>query len=813
MILPVVAASFVCGVALALWVDIPSPAAVALLLLGATMALPLLLSVRRSPIPAVACVALLLGVLRVQLSGEDPAAALNAYHERDSTQVEGVVAEDPVKSGAVSQFVLEVVGIDDREGRQEVSGSVLVTHSRAASLESAPKGREIRYGDLLRLDGRLEPPPELPEFDYPAFLARQGIGTVISFPDVTLLEAGRAPLHLRAVHGFRQRFAASLERVLMEPQASMGKAMLLGIRDDIPEDVLEEFRVTGASHVLAISGLHVGTLLVMSLGLSAWVLGRRRHLYLLAPLALIWLYALVSGMSPSVTRASIMGSVYLAALLLGRPRSVLPALGVAAAVMVAVEPMVVASVSFQLSFAAMAGIALMAEPMGRWLQSAAAERLGWVGVPETALKGLSFTTAMTVAATVATLPLVAFYFQRVSLVGVPATALVLPALPAVLVTQAAAGLVGMVHTTLAQPLAWLAWLATFYVTEVVGAMARLPIASVETGRIAHALVFAYYGALAGIYAAVVRRDSLAHWARDLGGTASSLPRAADVEPKWLLPPAVAAGAIVWAAALTMHAGQLEVSFLDVGQGDAAFIETPGGHQILVDGGPDGDLMMRLIGERMPFMDRTLELVVLTHGHSDHVSGLTEALRRFEVERVVHRMTDLEGHAYDAWHIAVEREGAEVLEARRGQSITTDDGVLIQVVGPPETLLRGTASDVDNASVVVRLVYGNVSFLLTGDMFAEGERALAASGTSIDSDVLKVGHHGSRSSSSEAFLAAVSPAIAVISAGEGNGFGHPHAETLEALRRWVPDAGLLVTKDSGTLKVSTDGERLWVGTER
>ena len=809
MTLLITAASFVFGVLLASQVDVRD-SVLWLLLLAGLLAVPLLISMRRSSLAAVATVALVLGVMRVDLAWEDPTIALKAYHG-SSVQVGGTVSNEPSVGHTVARFPLRVDRIRTEGAWEETAGEVLVTHSRFALLE-VENGRGIQYGDRLKLEGRLEPPPKWEGFDYPAFLARQGIGTVVSFPDITV-DPERALHPLTLLHDYRRDFAASLERVVPEPQASMGKALLLGIRDSLPEDLVESFRETGASHILAISGLHVGILLAMSLALSTWALGRRQHLYLLVPLLLIWFYAVVSGMSPSAIRASIMGSVYLAAMLLGRPRSVLPALGLAAAVMVAVSPEVVWSVSFQLSFAAMGGIALLAEPMDEWMRRMSADRLDRSKLMAPALRALSSTTAMTVAATVATLPLIAFYFQRVSLVGLPTTALVLPAVPGVLVTQAAAGAVGMIDTTIAKPLGWLAWLPTVYVTQVAHAMARLPVASVETGRVAHALVFAYYGALAAVYAAVVHRQRLMRWTRGLRGLELPLPRAVDGDVRWLLLPVISAGALVWAAALTLPGDNLQVTFLDVGQGDAAFVETPGGRQILVDGGPDSDRLMHLLGERMPFMDRTIELVVLTHGHADHVSGLTEALHRFEVKRILQRETELDSPPYQAWRRAVELEGAEVIEARRGQMITTDDGLLIQVVGPPETLLRGTRSDVDNASVVIRLVYGDISFLLTGDMFAEAERALVSAGAGVDSDVLKVGHHGSRSSSSDAFLAAVSPAIAVVPAGKDNSFGHPHGETLEALQPWVPDAGLFVTSDSGAVEITTDGESLWVDTER
>ena len=204
---------------------------------------------------------------------------------------------------------------------------------------------------------------------------------------------------------------------------------------------------------------------------------------------------------------------------------------------------------------------------------------------------------------------------------------------------------------------------------------------------------------------------------------------------------------------------------------------------------------------------------MTHAHSDHVNGLIELLRRYDVKHILERRTGFDSPQYDAWRRAVEEEGAEVTQASAGQVIAMGDGVFLSVVSPADKLLAGTRSDVDNASVVVRLVYGDISFLLTGDVFGEGESALLDSGANIDSDVLKVGHHGSRSSSSGAFLEAVSPAIAIISAGEDNLFGHPHPETLEALAEWVPDDGLFLTKDRGVIEFISDGRRLLVKTER
>jgi beta-lactamase superfamily II metal-dependent hydrolase len=277
--------------------------------------------------------------------------------------------------------------------------------------------------------------------------------------------------------------------------------------------------------------------------------------------------------------------------------------------------------------------------------------------------------------------------------------------------------------------------------------------------------------------------------------------------------AVAVAALVWAAALSMPDGKLHVTFADVGQGGMVLITTPGGKTIVVDGGPDPSVAARLVGEKLPFWRRSIDLVVLTHPHQDHVSGLNEVLRRYEAFHILERQFPFESTAYQGWRRAVSTEGAVVTQAQSGQTIATDDGVLIQVLGPPETLIAGSDSDVDNASVVLRVVYGQVSFLLTGDIFAEAEKALIAQHVPLGSHVLNVPHHGSRRSSTGDFLAAVSPTAAVVSAGEDNRFGHPHSETVAAMLRHVPGEMLFVTSDSGTIEFVTDGKQLRVRTER
>ena len=798
------AVAFIAGVLLAERYDLPSPA-LGLFVFASLLLAALLVGARHSPLPALFAIVLLLGALRVEAfeSGDPP--ALTAYHGAGPMQARGTVIDAPERAGTATRLRLRVDGLRPHDEWIDLSGDALVTLRESSGLVALRNRPYFRYGDRLLLEGVLETPPPLEDFDYAAYLARQGVHSVMYFPSAALLEEGRGSPFYRWLHGLRLSLANSLDMSVPEPQASMGQALLLGLRDGLPDELVEDFRKTGTSHVLAISGLHVGILLGTSLAASAWLLGRRRHLYLLTPFTLLWLYALLAGMSPSVTRAAIMGSMLLAAMLLGRPRSALPALGFAAAVMVAINPNILWSVSFQLSFAAVAGIALLMPRFSEYV---------WAG-PMTAhgLTGWLVTTAaMSIAATIAIVPLLAFHFERVSFVGIFATLLVMPTLPLTLVAHAVTAMLGLAGPWAAQLTGLIAWVTSAYLIGVVRLIARLPVTAVEIGWVAPYMVWAYYGALMlfvtrkGLRRGAIRiRVAVRGWQPiSLGERNISW---------WAIAPVVSVAGLLWATALLRPDSRLQVAFVDVGQGDGAYISTPGNRQIVVDGGPDPLEMVRFLGENMPFRDRSIDLVVLSHAHSDHVNGLIEVLSRYEVRAVLERRVEYESSHYTAWRKAVAEEGAELVEAEPGQRIDMGDGVVVEVLGPPSTLLRGTESDVDNASVGLRLVYGEVSFLLTGDMFSEAESALLDGETPIDADVLKVGHHGSRTSSSPAFIDAVSPTIAVVSAGADNRFNHPHPETIETLTRYVQQQMILQTSERGTIRFYTDGQGLWIKTER
>lgn len=245
--------------------------------------------------------------------------------------------------------------------------------------------------------------------------------------------------------------------------------------------------------------------------------------------------------------------------------------------------------------------------------------------------------------------------------------------------------------------------------------------------------------------------------------------------------------------------QLCVVFLDVGQGDAVFIQSTSGQQLLIDTGRDQSVLWGL-GEVMRFSDRTLDYVLVTHPDADHVGGLGDILDRYAVGQVIRTENESESGLWTTAESKIEAEGAPVTFARRGQTFDLGGGVQLEILFPD---VDTTSMESNTASIVARLVYGTTAFMLTGDSPKSIEEYLVlVEGEHLQSDVLKVGHHGSRTSTSELFLAEVDPAYAVISAGRDNSYGHPHLEVTDALFNYGVEA--FNTADEGQVVFWSDG---------
>jgi competence protein ComEC len=731
--------------------------------------------------------------------------SLSLYNGMGIVEIQGIVTEEPDIRDRYCLLAFSASEITVNGEKKEVSGTALIR---------VPRYPTYHYGDVLKVTGELETPLQFEDFDYRSYLARQGIYSIIYYPRVEVLESGQGSKPLQWIYSLRERLSASLARALPEPQGSLAQAILLGLRGNIPDSLYEAFSRTGTAHLLAISGLHISIIIVMLLSFGILVFGRQRSIYIWLTLAITWLYALLAGMHPPIIRAAIMGSLFLVAEYLGRQRSAIIALAFAAAVMVGVEPNLLWTTSFQLSFLAMAGLILLYPYFQVWGRKGVASLFGSreriVAVGNMLTDGF----AATLAAIVAVGPLIAYNFGVVSLVALPATFLALPALPFIIVTAALVAFVGLFTLLVAQTLGWLAWLFLSYLVLVVQGFDALPHSSLEVSSVSTWYIWGYYAILVGVVVLLNRRKQLADFSSRLisgiSKVAKGIPKPhLGFSAKWLILPLLVVAILVWSVAFTSPDDKLHVSFLDVGQGDAILIQTPDGQDILIDGGPDFQKINLELSEKLPFWDRTIDLVVCTQPQADHVTGLIEVLLRYKVKQVLEPGVSYNSSAYQEWLNVVEDKGIEYNTARAGQEIDLGNGIEMEVLNPPESLFEETSHDVDNNGVVLRLTWGKVSFLFTADIREEAEFELIGRRANLKSTVLKVAHHGSETSTSPQFLAAVDPEVAVISVGADNTFGHPSPEVVERLIDRVGEDNVYRTDEDSTVEFITDGERLWV----
>jgi competence protein ComEC len=719
---------------------------------------------------------------------------LQQYIEMENISITGVIMEEPEATNSSVKLVLSVREVQGKPA----SGNLLVRTSRYPSPE---------YGDLLKVTGALElPPDDLNGFNYRAYLEGQGIYTSMYYPNVELVSEGQGPQPLRAIYSLRHRLGEALRQSLPEPESSLARGILLGLRGDIPDSMNEAFQRSGTTHILAISGQNMAIIAGIVLSVATRLFGKHRPTYFIVTLAILWLYALLAGMSAPVLRAVIMISVYLLGIYLGRQRSGLTAVAFSAAVMIAVNPKILWQISFQLSFAAVLGLILLTPIFQDWLSR--------LKMP----KVVSDSLAVGLGAILATLPLTAYYFGYTSLVTLPATFFASIVLPAIIMITAAVAIIGLVWIPAAQVVGWIDWLLLKYFVLVVQGFAAIPHASIEIGQVKAWLVWTYYGLLAAILWLSSKLSRLFPRRDDPAKAFEPPPVPAPI--KWGIAALMMIATVIWAVIFTApETGKLQVSFIDVGQGDSILIKSPSNHYILVDGGPNPEATCLAMGEALPFWNRNIDIVVLTHQHDDHANGLVEVVQRYNVKQVLSppdQLYETEDSDYLPGSLelrnTISKNGVNCITAQAGQKIDIG-GAIIEVLNPPEAIYEDTDSDIDNNGVVLRVSMDEISFLLSADMYWDGELLLVCEQPVMQSTVLKVGHHGSKSSTRPYYLSAVNPQVAVISVGAGNRFGHPSEETIAKLNTYVGEDVVFTTMNQGTITFTTDGERLWVETEQ
>ncbi len=731
-----------------------------------------------------------------QASLDRPGPSQVDFYDGQTVRVRGVVASDPELRETGLSYRLSVSQINPGPGWLPVEGRILVFSGQYPA---------YHYGDEVILTGKTE----APSGGYARYLANQGMHSVMYYPRAEVLATGKGSPLLTRLYSLRNAMAEAIRRALPEPQAAVMEGIVLGKRALIPAQLKADFSRSGTAHILAISGANLTIVAGILVAAGLWLFGKRRYIYVWLALALVWAYTLLTGLSAPVVRAAIMASVFLLAEMLGRQRSGLPALCLAAAVMTGIHPYAIGDASFQMSVLSMAGL-IFFQPV----LSESGKRLAGHFVAEDSaawrpVAAVTDSLAASLAALIGVGPLIAHYFGIVSFAGPLATLLAMPALPGIIFTGGLTGLAGLVFAPVAAAIGWLGWLLVTYLILLVSGAARVPGSFVSTGQMDAGVVWAYYG-LVG--AALLLK---ANW-RNLGAMLRKARSALAVlspgfRPQWVLPPLLALAALASVAAATMPDGRLHVYFLDVGQGDAILVQR-GSQQVLIDGGPNPAILHRSLGSRMPFWDRDIELVVLTHPHLDHLAGLMEVINRFRVDRVLDTAASYDSPVFAGWRRAVSEKKVPLTVAAAGQEIDLGGGVVMDVLHAAGQA-RKTGPEPDNDGTVLRLSMGQVSFLFTADIMQATEQELIEERPGLVTTVLKVAHHGSGTSTSAGFLAAVGPQAALISVGADNGYGLPSAEVTGRLARTVGAANVYRTDRQGTIEFVTDGARLWVKTEK
>jgi competence protein ComEC len=613
-----------------------------------------------------------------------------------------------------------------------------------------PVGREVRASGVLR-----EPAPW-----QAGYLRRYGIGEVLEAERIEPTSRRRGGVAALADR-VRERAEAALERGMGEREAALARGFVLGQDDRIDPLTVEEFKRSGLAHLLAVSGQNVLLLALLAVPILA-ALNLSLRTRLICVLALIALYVPVTGAGPSIQRAAVMGAAGIVAALAGRPRSRWYALLLAAFGTLAVNPRASGDVGWQLSFAAVVGILVWAEGIREWVGGRlgahrVAGALSW-------RRALADGAAVTIAATLATAPLMAHHFESFSITALPANMLALPAVAPVMWLGMLVAMAGQVPGLPVEPLNWLNALLIAYIAQVARWMASPHWALAEV-RLS---VVAMAGAYAGLVAA----------ARVLGAV---LGRRGGLVARAPLPGLAALGVALALAAATWPPGGgkghpggegaaadagLEVTVLDVGQGDAILLEPPDGGPVLVDGGPPGlEIVERLRDEGV----HRLAAVALTHDQLDHAGGVEEVLGSIPVRSLLYARAGRE--------LVADARAAAARPARVSEGGTIRAGSLrLHVLWPPRSLIHGPLADPNQLSLVLLARWHDFSMLLTGD--TEAESAPISPGPV---DVLKVAHHGSEDAGLEPLLERTVPGAAVISVGEDNPYGHPAPATIVALR--------------------------------
>ncbi|MGI6453252.1 MAG: DNA internalization-related competence protein ComEC/Rec2 [Syntrophomonadaceae bacterium] len=648
----------------------------------------------------------------------------------DPVKLTGVIKNHPVYNEDTTRFILTVAGEKNEKAHIQVFCSFL------ADLH---KGDEISCWGVIKLPSAAGNPGE---FNYRRYLANKNIHLVLSLENQEDLNIiSRKTGLVSFITDYRRQCEQLFDQVLPANEAAILAGMVLGNKESITDEDYRQFQQTGLAHFFAVSGLHVGYLLLMAYWLSS-LLGFSPRVRFLAVCALLLLYGTMVGWPISVSRAVLMSIIGLLAHYLGQENDLSNSLGLAGTIIILHNPLALWEISFQLSFAATWGIVFVFPRLK--------ERIGYKD------KKIDF-ILVPLCAQVAVMPFLAYYFNLFSPVSLLSNIIVVPIAGIVVILGFLSLLVSALPLVFTQIILFPAGFLIEFILAAAGWLKNLPWAFIWAAAPPVWLICVYF---AGLIMVLISKKT-----------------------KIVTAAAVLMGIFLFSICLPaslFNRGNLELVFLDVGQGDSTLIKTPEGRFVLVDGGGSDfyDVGSKKV---LPYLRsrgiRELYMVINTHPDTDHLRGLEKVLEEVPARYAGLPSILLEAPEYDRLKELAGYHGTKLIPLQKGQTVAISPVVKLEVLHPPDPWF---ISEYNNSSLALRGTFDKFSFLLAGDLGREGLRELVNSPRLRAVTILQVPHHGSRDSFVVEFYQQADPGIAVISCGENNPFGHPHQEVMEYL---------------------------------
>ena len=718
--------------------------------------------------------------------------------------IQGTLYSPPQLRKDRLKLYIKTERVYSKEGYINVTGKLILTVSDTKT--------DLKYGDRIRFISRLRPPRNFynpGSFDYSRYLAYKGVFAIGHLKDcsyIARIGEGNSNRLWRAVERIRDRIRDCIDREVEPPNRGIIKALILGEKGEIPDRIRDNFIASGVAHILAISGLHLGFIAMVSFFFARWILRFSERLMLssdinkIAAIVTVFpvlFYAFVSGFGVSTFRATIMIMTFLIAIVIDRQRDMYNTLALAALIILVISPSAIFDVSFQLSFASVLAILYLVPRLldfFSWIPSLAFEP--YPHLTEVVSKYIGLLVLVSIAATLGTAPIAAYYFHRVAPLGFISNIAVVP-------------IVGFIVI----PLGLLVAILVFIFPSVA------------------ALLIDIESAIIGFVVSIVNFFSLIPFSSFLVSTPSLIEISLFYlfivflfnTKRYNAPRYISVIFLVFILANCLYwnytknfSSDLRVTFLSVGQGDCAVIELPEGKRMIIDGGgfynDSYDTGKNIVA---PFLYKEkikrIDYLVLSHPHPDHLGGLRFIAKNFKVKEVWTNGQSADFKSYDELMGIIDDEGIKEVVMNIETASQEINGVRVDIYHPQVALFDGRGSrlnsSMNNNSLVVKLTYKDISFLFTGDIEQEAERRLATIGSQLKSTVIKVPHHGSTTSSTKDFLSAVRPSYAVFSVGYKNRFGFPKKAVIK--RYEDLDCKTYRTDTQGAITMITDGEVIQV----